>query len=229
MGFFNELFGGGRANPYKAGAKYMSQIPGQLHQYLDPYIGMGETGREQMGQLGEDYRGMFDDPAAYQARLGAGFQEDPGYDWNLDQQLQAQNQAMAAGGMSGSPQSQQFAQELASHLANKQFQQYLQNQAGIAGTGLQGMQGLADTNVRSGYGASGQMAQNMQDYLYNRSNLAGAQAQDYRNRLQGGAGSILGLGSSLLGGPRGPIGSIGGSANSSFHFPTEMTSMAGYL
>lgn len=223
MGFFSELFGGGRADPYKAGAKYMKQIPGQLHQYLDPYIGMGDVGREQFGDLYQQYGAMAQDPGAYQAQLGAGFQEDPGYQWNLDQQLQAQNQAMAAGGMSGSPQSQQFAQQLAGHLADQQYQQYMQNQMGIAGTGLQGQQGIAGTNVGMGYGASGQMAQNMQDYLYNRANLAASGAQDYRNRLQGGVGSVLGLGSSLFGGLGGSTGGASGG------YPTEMTSMAGYL
>lgn len=222
MGFFSDLFGSSeRANPYKAAQKYMGQIPGQLHQYYDPYIEMGGTGREQMGDLYQQYGAMAQDPGAYQAQLGAGFQEDPGYQWNVDQQLQAQNQAMAAGGMSGSPQSQQFAQELAGHLANQQYQQYMQNQMGIAGTGLQGQTGIAGTNLGYGYGASGQIAQNMQDYLYNRANLAAGGAQDYRNRLQGGVGAGIGL-LSGLGRPTG-----GGSGLGSY--PTEMTSMAAFL
>ncbi len=225
MGFFSDLFGGGKANPYKQAAPYYEQIPGQLHQYYDPYIEMGGTGREQMGDLYQQYGAMAQDPGAYQAQLGAGFQEDPGYKWNLDQQLQAQNQAMAAGGMSGSPQSQQFAQELAGHLADQQYQQYMQNQMGIAGTGLQGQTGIAGTNLQFGFGASDQMAQNMQDYLYNRGNLAAGRAQDYRNRLQGGIGAGLGLGSSLLGG----LGRSTGGASGLGSYPTEMTSMAAFL
>lgn len=196
MGFFGDLFGGGKANPYKQAAPYYEQIPGQLHQYYDPYVEMGGTGREQMGDLYQQYGAMAQDPGTYQAQLGAGFQADPGYQWNLDQQLQAQNQAMAAGGMSGSPQSQQFAQQLAGNLADQQYQKYLQNQMGIAGTGLQGQQGIAGKNLQFGFGASDQMAQNMQDYLYNRGNLAAGRAQDYRNRLQGGIGAGLGLGGS---------------------------------
>lgn len=227
MGFFSDLFGGGRANPYKQAAPFYEQVPGQLHQAYDPYIGMGDTGREQMGDLYQQYGSMAQDPGAYQAGLGASFQEDPGYKWNLDQQQQAQNQAMAAGGMSGSPQSQQFSQQLASHLADQQYQQYMQNQMGIAGAGLQGQQGIAGTNLGMGYDASSQMGQNMQDYLYNRGNLAAQQGQDYRNRLQGGIGGLLGLGSNLLSGFSGSRGQTGMLTQG--NLPSSMTSMAGFL
>ncbi len=231
MGFWSDLFGSGSgANPYKAAAPWMGQVPGTIDQYYNPYIQMGDVGRGQMGELAEDYRGMLggldsglgdeltgqyrqmaQDPAAYQQQLGAGFQADPGYQWDRDQQLQAQNQAMAAGGMSGSPQSQQFAQQLASHLADQQYGNYMNRQFGISGAGLQGLggqqdvglgmaykglQGLGDIasqNLQYGYGGSTQAQQGMSDYLYNRANLAAGQAQDKRNRSQGLLGGALGL------------------------------------
>ena len=135
-------------------------------------------------------------PGQVQSGLGAGFQQSPGYQWNVDQQLQAGNQAMAAGGMSGSPESQQFSQDTANNLANQQYQQWLNNQMKIGGAGLQGEQGLET----QGYGASRQMSQNLTDYLYNRGNLAGAQAQNKRNMTMGGMGLGASLGTSMSGG-----------------------------
>ncbi len=230
MGFWSNLFGSSsHTNPYKAAAPWVDQVPGTLGQYYDPYVQMGDVGREQAGELAGDYRGMLggldpargdeltgqyrqmaQDPAAYQQQLGAGFQADPGYQWDLDQQMQAQNQAQAAGGMSGSPQSQQMAQQLASHLANQQYGNYMNRQFGISGAGLQGLEGQQDVglgmaykglqglgglesqNLQYGYGGSTQAAQGMSDYLYNRANLSMGQAQDARNRRQGFLGGVLG-------------------------------------
>ncbi|WP_299079142.1 hypothetical protein [uncultured Paraglaciecola sp.] len=181
---------GSSSNPYDQSAEYFDQIPGIQQQYLGPYSQMGQT---LLPQLHQGYGAMALHPSQVQAGLGQGFQEDPGYQWNVDQQLQAQNQAMAAGGMSGSPESQQFAEQTADQLANQNYNQYLNRNMKIAGSGLQGEQGLET----QGYGASNQMAKNMTDYLYNRGNLAGAQAQNKRNMMWGGAG----LGASLaLGG-----------------------------
>lgn len=180
------------SNPYDATADYMDQIPGVQQQYLGPYSQMGQT---LLPQLAQGYGAMAMHPGQVQAGLGAGFQQDPGYQWNLDQQMQAQNQAMAAGGMSGSPESQQFAEDTSSQLANQQYQQYLNNQMKIAGTGLQGEQGLET----QGYGASRQMSRNLTDYLYNRGNLAGAQAQNQRNMMMGGIGLGTSLGTSIAG------------------------------
>ena len=178
---------GSNSNPYQQDAQYMDQIPGIQQQYLGPYSQMGQT---LLPQLAGGYGAMTMHPGQIQAGLGSGFQQDPGYQWNLDQQMQGQNQAMAAGGMSGSPESQQFAEDTSGQLANQQYQHYLNNQMKIAGSGLQGEQGLEN----QGYRASGQMANNMTDYLYNRGNLAGAQAQNKRNMTMGG----IGFGASML-------------------------------
>lgn len=178
-------------NPYDATAEYMDQIPGVQQQYLGPYSQMGQT---LLPQLAQGYGAMALHPGQVQAGLGAGFQQDPGYQWNVDQQLQAQNQAMAAGGMSGSPESQQFAEGTANQLANQQFNQYMNRQMKIAGTGVQGEQGLES----QGFRASGQLARNLTDYLNSRGNLAGAQAQNQRNMTMGGIGLGASLGMGML-------------------------------
>lgn len=186
MSIFSNLFGGSHhTNPYKAAVPYLEQVPGALTQYYDPYVQLGQQGQQLQPELADDYRGLLSgfqagldpqlsqqyssmamDPNAYYSSLASGFQgtpfqEDPGYQWNLDQQLQAQNQAMAAGGMTGSPQHQQLASQLASNIANQQygnwqnrqdqlFRDYIGNQLGIAGAGLSGLQSQQQTGIGRG-------------------------------------------------------------------------------
>jgi hypothetical protein len=191
MSFWTDLFGGSsKSNPYKAAEPWMNKIPSSSEQYYKDYMQMGDTGRQGMDELSSIFHQMGLDPGAYQQQLGSSFQADPGYGWDLDQQMQAGNQAMAAGGMLGSPQHQQFSQQLASHLANQQYNNYLNNQMKIAGAGQQGMGDIASQNLQYGYNSSNQMAQNMSDYFYNRANLAASKAQDYRNRHQGFWGGV---------------------------------------
>lgn len=177
------LFLGG-SNPYKAEAEYLDQIPDELNQNLGPY---SQAGQSILPYLTGGYAGLAAAPGREQARLGSGFQESPGYQWNMDQQLQAQNQALAAGGMSGSPESQQFAENTAHGLADQDYNDYYNRNYNLMHQGVQGLQGLET----QGQNASTQMANNMTDYLYNRGNLAGAQAQ-HRNNL-GWGGINLGL------------------------------------
>ena len=165
----------------------MDQIPDELNQNIGPYA---QTGQSLLPYLTGGYAGLAFSPEQEQSRLGSGFQESPGYQWNLDQQLQAQNQALAAGGMLGSPESQQFAEQTAHGLADQDYNNYYNRNAQLMQTGLGGLQGLET----QGQMASNQLANNMTDYLYNRGNLAGAQAQ-HRNNL-GWAG--LGLGAGLF-------------------------------
>ncbi len=180
------LFLGG-SNPYKAESQYLDQIPDELNQNLGPY---SQSGQSLLPYLTGGYSGLAMAPGQEQAHLSSGFQQSPGYQWNLDQELQAQNQALAAGGMLGSPESQQFAENTAHGLADQDFNDYYNRNAKLMQSGLTGLQGLET----QGQNASTQMANNMTDYLYNKGNLAGAQAQ-HRNNLGWGG---LGLGAGLF-------------------------------
>ncbi len=185
------LFLGG-SNPYKAESQYLDQIPDELNQNLGPY---SQTGQSLLPYLTGGYAGLTMAPGQEQAHLSSGFQQSPGYQWNLDQQMQAQNQALAAGGMSGSPESQQFAEKTAHGLADQDFNDYYNRNAKLMQSGLTGLQGLET----QGQAASTQMANNMTDYLYNKGNLAGAQAQ-HRNNL---AWAPIGMGTNYLFSPSG--------------------------
>ena len=171
-------------NPYDASAAYLDQIPEIQQQYLGMY---NRGGHVLYPSLGAGYGQMALHPGKTQARLGESFEADPGYQWQLDQELQANDQAMAAGGMSGSPQSQQFAEQTAQGFADKSYNNFMNRQLGIMEGGLGGLQGLEN----QGFKASGQMANSMTDYLYNRANLAGAQAKNRSNIFWGGLGYML--------------------------------------
>lgn len=179
------LFGGDDA--YDEAAVYMDEIPGVQQQYLGSY---DQAGQRLLRPMIGGYGAMATHPGQIQQGLGGSYQQSPGYQWNLDQQLQAGDQAMAAGGMSGSPESQQFAQETASGLADQDYQEYFNNQMRIAGSGMRGLQGMED----QGFRASEDITRNMDNYYYNRANLAGAQAQNQNNMFMG----MLGLGGSMM-------------------------------
>jgi len=225
MSWLSGLFGGGSdANPYKAAMGYLNQIPGVAHQYYDPYIergnqamdtlggayqdALGGEGAPLPGQLTDYFTQMARDPGAYQSMLGSSFQASPGYQWNVDQQLDAQNRALAAGGMLGSPEHVQLNSQLASNLANQEYDNYFARQLGIAGTGLTGLQNQQNTGLggfenfsNMGFNANNVLAQSLMDNLVNQARTAAGEAQDRRQRHSGLFGGILGLGGKLLGMP----------------------------
>jgi hypothetical protein len=203
------LFGGSN-NPYDSASEYYKQIPGAVSPYLNPYI---NAGRGAMGQLQDQYGKMvgnyggvqdkynqlMNDPNAFLAKIGAGYQKSPGFDWQMNQGMNAANNAAAAGGMAGSPQHQQQAATMAEGLANQDYYNYmnkalgafntgLSGNAGLYGMGIQGLQGLNN----QGYNASNNMANMMNDYLSNQGQMAYA-GQAYNNQQQGNMwGDIFG-------------------------------------
>lgn len=163
-GLLGGFFGGGGDDMHKDADKYLDQIPGELRKYLMPYVNQGQTS---MGKVGSEYDKLLADPNALIQRLGAGYQQSPGYQWRLGQGENAINNAQAAGGMAGTGQHQQMAGELAGNLANQDYQQYLQQALGLYGTGLQGHQGLTDL----GANASGSLASGISNALMMRGGL----------------------------------------------------------
>lgn len=186
-------FTGGGNNPYDAAGQYYNQIPDIAKQYFNPYIGAGQ---DALGQMQNQYGGLINDPNAVLNRIGKGYQQSPGYDWQMNQAMQAGNNAAAAGGMLGSPAHQQQNMEVAQGLANQDYYNYLQHALGLYGIGTQGLQGIG----QMGYGASGDLAGLLSTALMNQGNLAysGAAAQNQQKGSQwgdifGGLGSILGF------------------------------------
>ncbi len=179
------LFG---PSPYKAEEDELSHIPDVNQQYLAPYA---NTGLRLNPALQGGYAGLALNPGAEQSRLGSGYQQSPGYQWDLNQQLGAANSAQAAGGMVGSPQNQQFDEKTAHGFADQDYDQYYKHNQSLFNTGVSGLQGLET----QGYNASNQLTHNLDDYYNNLANVMGAQAANRHNIGYGGIG--LGLGYAL--------------------------------
>ena len=173
-------------NPAKAANKQLDQIPGQMHDMYDPYINAG------MGQLPgmqEQYGQLMNNPGQRINEIGGAYQQSPGYQFQLDQAMQAGNNAAAAGGMSGSPMHQQQSMQLASNLANQDYNQWLSNALGGYQTGLSGSSHLYDT----GFSGTNELAQSIMDTLLGKASNAYSGAESMNK-------SIGGLVSALSGG-----------------------------
>ena len=176
-------------NPADAAEDYLDQIPSTISQYYNPYITAGQqslgTAQNQYNELlglgapvGHAYGAMITHPGQVVNAIGSGYQQSPGYDWQMEQGQDAITNAASAGGYLGSPQQQQYAGSLAENLANQDYYNYLNTALGQFDKGLSGGAGLYET----GLGGEQQIAN--QDY-YNYLNTALGQ---FDKGLSGGAG-----------------------------------------
>jgi len=116
----------------------LGQNPSGQYQNL---LGNNPSGQYQ-GLLGQNpssqYEELTNNPQGVMNRMGSGFQQSPGYQYNVDQATRASNNAAAAGGFIGNPQQQaQLAKEIGG-MASQDYNQYLNNAMGLYGQGLQG-------------------------------------------------------------------------------------------
>jgi hypothetical protein len=150
-------------SPEKSANKYLNQVSPMAKQYYNPYI---QAGLSALPQLQSNYSQLTSNPSGMFSNLGQGYQQSPGYQWQLGQAQQGANQAAAAGGMSGSPQAQQYGAQVSSDIANQDFYNYISQALGLYQTGLGGLSGL---NQMGFQGSS-----NLVDLL---SNLLGSQSE----------------------------------------------------
>lgn len=190
-GIASGLFGlnNNQSNPYDSASQYYNKIPGQVSPLYAPYQ---QAGQNAMGQLQGQYSSLINNPGAMYNRVAAGYQQSPGYQWQLNQGLQGANNAAAAGGMLGSPQHQQQASGVAEGLANQDYYNYMSNALGSQqqqyGLGLEGLQGLNN----QGFQANDQMA-NLLANLYGQQGQLAFAGQASQNQSQGtNYGNIFG-------------------------------------
>lgn len=212
MSFLDSLTGGGGGeDPSKAAQQYLSQIPGTITPYYQPYINAGQGA---MGDLQSQYRQLLSNPTAIMNMIGSQYHASPGYQFNVNEATRGANNAAQAGGMVGSPQEQQQLSQTISGIANQDYNNFLNQGLGLYGQGL----GVAGNINQMGYGASNELANSLGSLLQTEAQNA-YQGADYRNRQnQGGFGNLLGLAGSIggmfMGGPAG--GMIGGSIGNMF-------------
>lgn len=127
------LFGGGE-DDYGLG-----NIPGQMKPYFDPFI---QAGQRQLPGMEDAYNQMMGDPGGFINKMGGSYQKSPGFDFALKQALQGAGHAAAAGGMAGSPQHEQWAEGIATGMANQDYNQWLDRAMGAYGRGLGGREKL---------------------------------------------------------------------------------------
>jgi hypothetical protein len=185
-------------NPATAANNTIGQIPGQVKPYYQPYMDSGKTALNNLqGQNTSLLNGT------KQNELGAGYKESPGYQYALQQALQAGNNASAAGGMSGTPQHQELNMDAASGLASRDYNNYMDRQNNLYNTGYGGTQNL---NAQ-GYDANNQMGTTQANVTGQQGayNFMGQQGQN-QGQQQGMSNIFSGLGmagASALGGPGG--------------------------
>lgn len=182
-GILGNLFGNYK-NPSDAAMPYLNQIPGMMGQYYNPYI---NTGMQDMGMLQGQYSNLIGDPGSMLAKFGSGFQQSPGYKYQVDQATQAANNSAAAGGMTGSPASQKFIANQVSGIANQDYNNYLQNVMGLYGMGMSGLQ----QGNQMGYNASNELAQSLANNAQSQAGLAYA-GQNTQNQQNSGLFSDIG-------------------------------------
>lgn len=179
------------ANPANAANQYLNQIPAQMLPYFQPYMNQGQQAGQ---QLTGQYNQMTQNPQEFFKNISGGYKESPGYQFKLQQALNAGNNAAAAGGMLGTPQHQQQNMGVAEGLANQDYQDYLNHILGIFGQGQQGQQGLQEQGFRAGTGYGENIGNILgQQAQYAFGGQAGQNAAQGQNRsnLFSGIGSLL--------------------------------------
>lgn len=180
-GFMGNLFGG---NPADAASPYLDQISGVLKQYLGPYA---QAGQAMLPGLQNIYGQLMNNPGQYMNQMGQNYQQSPGFRFQMNQAMQAANNAAAAGGFAGSPQHQYNAQNMANQLANQDYYNWLGHAEKILGQGLQGGQSIYNTGAQAGSSLAENLAQGLSAQAQNA--YAGANNQ---NQMMGGLFSTLG-------------------------------------
>ena len=198
-GLYN-LFGGGPGISKEAN-KYLNQIPGAMQPYYQPYMGAGQNA---LGQLMGQYGQLTGSTGDVYNRLAGGYQQSPGFQSALKQALGAAGNQAAAGGMTGTPQAQLQAADVAGTLSQKDFGDYMGRMMGLYGTGLQGMSGINQMgyDASTGYG-------NMLGSILGQQGQYAAMEKAMRNQQRGqGIGQLFGGLGTLF---ANPLGSLFGS------------------
>lgn len=170
----------------KSAGKYLNQIPGTIKPYYEPYI---NAGNQATSTLQEQFAKLLQNPGEFMKVIGGGFQQAPGYQFALNQGLGAAENAAAAGGMTGSPQHQQQAAQMATGLANQDYYNYLDRTLGAYNQGLQGTQNMFNT----GYNASSNLASDLASSLMSQANLKYAGKNNQNQAFGGALGSLASM------------------------------------
>jgi hypothetical protein len=214
MSLFGNLFGGGYQNAASTQQQYALAGMMGASNYLNQATGDIQTGAQQAqqpwSQIAPQALGGYNAYAditgaqgqAGQQRAQALFQTDPGYQFAMNQALQATQRAQGTGGFQGSGNVLTALQDRASGLAQQQYGNYvarlapyLQVAPQVAGAqaGISQWQGGNLANIA---GAQGNLYSNTANAIGQSQAAADIAQQNAQNQFLGG---VLGLGTKLLG------------------------------
>ena len=195
MGFFSGLFGGDKQD-YGDPMDYLNEMRPILEGYYQPYR---ERGLAAGNTLDEQYARLLSDPGAVQQMLGQSYEQSPGYQYQLQEALNAASMAAAAGGRLGTSSHQQEAMKTATGEANKDYWNYYNANQNLFGTGLQGTQDM----YNQGYNATQGLAGDVNALVGNQANLAYQGRANQANNFSSLLGAGIGATGGILGGPIG--------------------------
>jgi len=186
-GIFDSLFG---SPEQQAMDMYsLEDFQKMLQEYYGPYSQAGENA---LPVLEQQYQMLLNNPDQLHQQFGSTYEESPGYQYQMDQAMNAGNMAAAAGGMLGSPSHQTEMMGQASNIANQDYWNYMNNLLGLHGQGLN----TAGNMANMGYNAANSMAGNTGSFMGAQQGLAYNGAANQQNNLYG----LLGAGVGGLGG-----------------------------
>lgn len=176
------LFGNPK-NPADTANNYLNKIPGATDQYYSPYI---NAGKGAMGDLQNQYKDLIG--GNVQNQLGENYKQSPGYQFKLQQALQAGGNAAKAGGMYGTPMNQQGQMQLANDIASQDYNDYIKNQMGLYGLGT----GIGQDIFGKGFDASGKQADSLGSTLGSQAQYGYAGTAGQNQAKQNAWGNIFG-------------------------------------
>lgn len=179
---FSSMFGG---NPGDAAQNYYNQAKQDLPQYFQPWM---QAGQQALPQWLQQLQQLTQNPGQFINKVGQGYKQSPGYQFQLNQGLQGANNAAAAGGMAGSPQSQQYGADIAGNLANKDYYNYLSTALGQYGQGLSGLEHLSGQGQTASIG----LGEDLSSILGNQAQAAYLGQSQQNQGMGGGIGSLIG-------------------------------------
>lgn len=193
----------GYKNPADAAQPYLGQIGQQTEQYQLPWFNKGQGA---LDQTYDEFGNLITNPGGKLNDIGQNYQQSPGFQHAMQEALQASGNAAAAGGMAGSPMHSQQNMELASDIASKDYNNWMQNALGLYGTGLSGEQDISHMGQNAGQNRAEMIAQQLAQQA--QLGYAGQQNKNQNNATMWKAG--LGAVGGLFGGP------IGNAINGAF-------------
>lgn len=168
----------------------LDRIPEYLEKYMGPY---NQAGMNALPGLQDQYGKLLNNPGDFMNKMGANYQQSPGFKFALEQAMQGGNNAAASGGMAGSPMHQQQNMQMATNLANQDYNNWIQRAMGLYGRGLSGQENLYNVGAHAGQG----MGEDLSQYLMSKEMMKYANNANNDQFWNGLIGAGVGLAGKL--------------------------------